>query len=213
MKTTTTLALTCLLGIATANAAVTLTPTQDSDVYEMFGNPTGSNWDLGVSSSPSGPHSQKSLIQFNLTGINGNDIQSATLRLYVNSPVEGNGVFVAGDVSIYSQAAAWNAVTLNWSGFSQGALLGTLNVSNNLTWVEFDATAIAKAWANGTTANNGFLLQTANGSVSQSAAFASMETGFAPQLVITTGAAVPEPSAMVLAIAGVAGLTFRRRRN
>src|SRR5690606_12004819 len=66
-----------------------LTPVRDSDVYSFTDAPTSSVHTLGVTASGEGsPHSQRSLVQFDLTGadVAAGRVESAMLRLYVLAP-------------------------------------------------------------------------------------------------------------------------------
>lgn len=183
-----------------AASAVTLTPTQDSDVYSFTDMPTGTLFTLGVNASGAGaPHSQRTLIQFNATaatlGMTAGQIASAKLRLYVLAPDANYGTFTPGTVSVFTQNTAWTVPTLRWSTLQPGAAAGTLTLTAGSVdkWVEVDVTAAVVEWVAGTRANNGFLLQAQSETATPllNATFASMDIPpgtYAPQLVVTAGA-------------------------
>lgn len=186
---------------------VTLTPTQDRDVYQGTGLPTGTDYSLGVSSSGAfgGGHSQKSIIQFNVTGtttgMTAEDVGSAKLRLYVLPPeVYPSGSDIGGNILISYQTGAWTESGLRWATFSPGAIINTLTLVADRpyndgqgttiyainTWVEVDVTSAVKAWLSGTQVNYGFLLAPdETNSPYLSSAFADSVGGWKPQLIIT----------------------------
>jgi len=191
---------------ATAMAqTVTLTPVQDSDVYSYpgDGNPTSTVFSLGVNSTPPDYptlHSQKSLIQFDLSALPfpPSEIGSAVLRLFVLPPDPAYGSLYPGDVYVRRQAVAWSvtATTPKWPTFQSAAEMGSfpvLTASAN-QWVQHDITPTAIGWASGTYPNHGLFLAplTDRMSPSLNVTFASMEVpGYEPQLVITRKVPVP----------------------
>ncbi len=193
-----------------ANAqSITLNPIEDTDVYQFISRPTSSTHSLGVVSSNGAGHSQKSVIRFDLTKeatkIKAEEIVSAKLRLYVlpdSSPGSGfGGTLTPGTVAAYLQGSAWSTSTIRWTDFVSQSFIGSLSVTTassdeNPVWLEMDATSTVKSWLTGT-ANYGFLLQANDemASPSLSVNFASAETGFKPQLVITTTGQTPIPTA------------------
>jgi hypothetical protein len=192
---------------------VILTPVQDRDVYQGTGLPTSTPYSLGVSSSVAfgGGHSQKSLVQFDVTetstGMTAEEVGSAKLRLYVLSPeVYPSGETIGGDLQVYLQQTAWTSTNLFWNSFSPGAFVNTLTLTADHDlgdgwgtwvypidiWVEVDVTSAVKSWLAGTDPNYGFILSPdETGSPTLSSVFAASNTGFKPELVITE-AAPPE---------------------
>jgi hypothetical protein len=197
--------------------SVTLFPSQDSDVYAFLDAPTSTIYTLGVNASGAGaPHSQRSLIQFNLTplAIPAAEIGTAVLRVYVVAPDAGFGTLTGGNVSVYSQEKSWTVSdpTLHWSDLSPGTLIGSLPILSTSAdkWIELDATALVKSWASGSQANYGFLLQAESESATPflNVTFASMEVNSVggnsgPQLVVTRAVAPAVPPALTV-IAGPA---------
>ncbi len=186
---------------------VILTPLQDRDVYEFTGMPTDSDYSLGVSSSVAfgGGHSQKSVVQFDVTeastAMTAADIGRAKLRLYVLPPgAYPFGQNIGGDILISFQTQPWTEDTLRWATFSAGGPINTLTLTADRpyddgrgttiyqleVWVEVDVTSAVKAWLAGEQANHGFLLEPdEENSPYLSAAFADSITGWKPELVIT----------------------------
>lgn len=194
-----------ICSIAVTCAQVILTPAQDTDLYQFSTYPTGTTYSLGVNSSGGAGHSQKTLIQFDPTasklGMSASEIGRAVLRLYIlpDDPSNGyGGVLTPGMVSVHAQSVAWNVNTVRWSTASPGAVVGSISVtqpstSTSAVWIEVDVTATVKAWVAGSMINNGFVLKSADEMASPmlNVLFASMETGFPPQLVVTKAAAAP----------------------
>lgn len=191
---------------AAAVADVVLHPTQDRDVYQGTGLPTGTAETLGVSSSGAfgGGHSQKSLIQFEVTeataGVGAAELGSATLRLYVMQPeVYPRGYDIGGTVKVFFQESFWLENDLYWASFDEGALVNSfvLEADRDLgdgagtwvypigVWVEVDVTEAVRGWLDGSVPNHGLVLAPdETGSPYLSSVFADSMTGFKPELVI-----------------------------
>ena len=169
----------------------------------------------------------RSLVQFNLStllGLTAADITSASLRLYVSglntnaqststsavvtvSPILGDWRETNADVGP-APLATWNA----FFGATPTILFGSVVASQTVTGVGFfdwDITALAKSWQDGSQTNYGVLLQAPGplGDVGI-ADTDSLGAAFAPALIVTSP--VPEPTAGVLGILGVLSLTLRR---
>ena len=98
--------------LAATGETVTLAPTKDSDIYSYTDRATGTTGTLGINSSGVGsPHSQRTLIQFDLAGlaIPAAEIGSAKLRLFVVPPDPSFGALTPGNVEILRQTAAWTS--------------------------------------------------------------------------------------------------------
>ncbi|GAA5483081.1 DNRLRE domain-containing protein [Haloferula sargassicola] len=172
--------------------AQTLTPLRDSDVYAYLDQPTSSTFSLGVSASgPGAPHSQHSVVQFDLSGIAlaADQLGSATLRLFVLAPDSAFGDLGAGDVEVFRQGAAWTVDTLRWNSLQPEAYQGAFPITTDSidSWVEFDLTPLVREWLSGAQPNYGILLRPATEDPAElNVTFASMEfPGFSPQLVLT----------------------------
>ena len=117
-------------------------------------------------------------------------------RLYVlENSANGSGfggTLQPGNLAIFTQGKSWSTETARWSNISNANYVGEIPVTHASTateavWVELDATVVVRSWLTGT-ANDGFLLQAASKTATAqlSVNFASMETGFKPQLIIQT---------------------------
>ncbi len=180
--------------------AETLTPVKDSDVYSFLGpngGPTSTIFSLGVNSTPTDSatlHSQKTLIQFNISALTipADQIGSAKLRLFVIPPSAEFGALSPGNVHVHRQAAAWGDVTASypqWATFSSAGEIGIIPIlaSSAEKWVEVDITPTVIAWKSSAVPNNGLFLapQADRTSPTLNVTFTSMEvTGYEPQLVV-----------------------------
>lgn len=187
-----------------AAESVTLSPSQDGDVYSYLDQPTSTVHTLNVSASGEGaPHSNRSLIQFDLStlGIPSAEIGSAVLRLYTYPPDIGGTGF--GDVSIRRQASAWTATTLRWNQIQPQEEVVLMPVTVMNAWVEADVTTLVKQWAAGTFSNHGFVLMPESETSGLNITFISMDLpnpSYTPRLVVTRAEIPP-----VLSISSVNG--------
>lgn len=199
----------------------TLNPTQDSDVYQGSGFPTGSVGTLGVTPSGGSGHSQWSLIEFSfsggeLAGISGDDVMSAMLQLRIE-PGTDFAPHSAGPMTIVEQDSAWSADTLTWDGFDPDAPIGTFMVGDETStesmdvFAEFDVTSYVQGALADPAGDHGILLQPASEFGGAAVSFASMETDAPPELMIST---VPEPETYALILGGlVLAFTVIRKRR
>jgi len=185
---------------------ITLGPTKDSDIYSYTDRATGTTGTLGINSSGVGsPHSQRTLIQFNLAGlaIPAAEIGSAKLRLFVVPPDPSFGALTPGNVEVLRQTAAWTITnpTLRWNHFQAADPVGLLAVPAGSSgfWVEMEVKPLVVAWASGSVANYGFALQAESETIPLNVTFAAMEaTGYGSQLVITRAEAPVIPPVLTL---------------
>ncbi len=204
--------------------SVTLTPEEDTDVYQFTSYPTSSTHSLGVNVSNNSGHSQRSLVRFAVTTAStratAETLASATLRLYVlPDATTGSGfggTVESGDIAIFTQGGTWSAATARWSTVTPADHIGDLAISKASTgsrqvWVEVDATTAVRSWLSGAS-NNGFVIQglDENAADQVNVNFASMETGFPPELVITTGGIPPEVEQHVRPVVRVIGKVPRK---
>lgn len=195
-----------ILAVSSASGEpVILYPVQDSDVYSYpgDGNPTSTNFSLGVSSTPpdyATLHSQKSLIQFDVSSLPfpASEIGTAVLRLYVFPPDPTYGPLYPGDVYVRRQAVAWTvtATTPKWPMFQSAGDMGSFPVLTGYAnqWVQHDITGTVAGWVAREFPNHGLFLAplTDRMSPSLNVTFASMEVpGYQPQLVITRKVPLP----------------------
>jgi hypothetical protein len=193
------------LTIAAAAQTVTLQPTQDGDIYSYLDQPTSTIYTLNVSASGTGaPHSNRSLIQFDLSslGFPAAEIGSAVLRLYAYPPDMGTTGF--GNVSIRRQLGTWAPSTLRWNQIQPQEEVALLPVTSANAWVQADVTLVARQWAAGSVANHGLVLMTESELNHLNITFLSMDmptATFRPQLVISRAAAVQPEVAPALTLA------------
>jgi hypothetical protein len=181
-----------------------------------------------LNTGASSAHSMPSYLKFDLSGltaVNAEDIESATLRLYLTD-VAASG-FGVNPSEAYPVSANFNLVTGgDWSKATitygnapaAGPLVGGITGIDSVgVWVELDLTDVVQGWVSGDTANYGLRLTQPtnvrdNTNTSVFAMFAS--DGAAsnrPELVINT---VPEPSVcLLLGGTGMFFLVARRRRS
>ncbi|QIF01664.1 DNRLRE domain-containing protein [Roseimicrobium sp. ORNL1] len=185
-------------------------------------------------------HHMSAFLQFDLTpliveALAGDDIISATMRLYVLSGAESG--FGAGPSATYPVSfdvrlleGSWNEATLTWNNQPGGAYNPTTTsppgtivatsptITNTGIWVDVDITDILTGWLDDPATNYGLRLTQPtevrdSGGASVFPSFASSEyatESYRPQLVVQT---VPEPETAVLFGLGVAGFLTVRRRN
>lgn len=182
-----------------------------------------------LNTGASSPHSMPSYLKFDLSGLVGvdsEDIESATLRLYLTDvAASGFGVNpseafpVTVDFSLVT-GGDWSKSTITYGNApATNGIVGTVSGIDGVGyWIELDLTDVVQDWVSGDVANYGLkLTQPANvrdgSNTSVFAMFAS--DGAAankPELVVTTAGAVPEPSTVLLTGAGLALVLMRRRR-
>lgn len=200
--------------LAAMGETLTLAPTKDSDIYSYTDRATGTKGTLGVNSSGVGsPHSQRTLIQFNLAGlaIPAAEIGSAKLRMFVVPPDPAFGALVPGNVEILRQTAAWTIADLRWNHFQAADRVNLLAVpaGSSGSWVEVEVKPLVIAWASGSVPNHGFALQAESETISLNVTFAAMEaTGFGPQLLITRVEAPVIPPILAVTSSG-SGMQLR----
>src|SRR5207247_1858374 len=119
--------------VTTAQAGPTRTFTPIGDTYVDSSVPSsnyGTKTNLSVDSSPV----QESYLKFQLTGLTGNTITSAKLRLYVSD----NGSVKGGSVAKMSNTS-WTETGVNYNNRPtiDGATLATLGAVNIGSWYEF----------------------------------------------------------------------------
>jgi hypothetical protein len=185
----------CLIAATAAAETVTLAPSQDGDIYSYLDQPTSTVYTLNVSASGEGaPHSNRSLIQFDLgvLGIPAAEIGSAVLRLYVYPPDMGTAGF--GNVSLRRQASAWTPATLRWNRIQPQEQVTLLPVTSMNAWVEADMTSVVKQWVAGTVPNHGLVMMPESETSALNVTFLSMDmptATYRPHLVVTRTEVTP----------------------
>tara|TARA_B100001769_G_C22091238_1_gene588539 strand:+ start:1220 stop:1870 length:651 start_codon:yes stop_codon:yes gene_type:complete len=203
------------LALATSSYAVTLNPYVDSDVYHYYGSVDSTPTTLGTSYAAFGPsdHSQSSAMIFDLSSVAPGSFATATLRLY-GLPFDPSGqasFSVGAGANVSMLTNEWEVAGLSTSTYDNSVVMGgPLQVfSEYQGWAEYDVTGIVNAQLSPAYQNYGIGLQALPGAAYQ---FASSETGFAPELVLS---AVPEPStyALVLGLFASAFLFIKRKNK
>lgn len=181
--------------------AVTLEPSQDTDVYQFTGRPTSTQFSLNI--TPPTGHGLKSIVQFAVTqanvGFGADEVAEATLRLYVLAPLGDLESFGAGSIEAYFQTAAWTEPDIRWPDFMPGAKVGTIEVTGHSTeskaaFVELDVTDAVRAWLSGSVANHGLILQSPTDGSGAATAFGARDfnpldaSAVPPQLIIEQAA-------------------------
>lgn len=188
------LSLLLLPTLVSAQETITLNPTQDSDAYQFVGFPTGTTFSLGVNPSGGGGHTQKSLVQFDVSesslGFGADKVASATLRFYVLPPTAEFESFTAGDLDVLFQTQNWSVSTLRFSTIAPGEKITTFNVPETEVFVEADVTSAVREWLEGRD-NFGFVVQNPDEFSGASTSLGATEAGenLQPALIIERGSA------------------------
>ncbi len=162
---------------ATATTPVppkTLTFTPVADTWVQQSSPTtnyGSRTTVGVDGSPI----KEMLLKFDVAGLYGRAVQSATLRLYcVDSSNIGGEFHVVPDSSWTESGVTWNTAPA-----ADPAVLGTLASVRSGNWYELDVTPAVTA--------DGLVTLEAVSTSANGAGYTSKEgtASFEPQLVVT----------------------------
>ncbi len=229
------LALASVVAFATADSTV-LNASLTNRLLQFEPNENDHSDFLSTFNSPG--NMQNSMLEFRLSEpLAGDTITSATLRLYGKS-YEGSGA--ASTVSLYRITTSWSETTSTWTNSSAGNpwanlggdAVGTTGAqmtnpyavwSGNQTstgaWYDWDVTNLVGLMAQGTVANDGFLLTAPVGNqlawVSRDGLGAgnlSLPAGNVPELDITYTPATPEPASLLAMAASLLVLARRRRR-
>ena len=214
-----------LLTAGTANAApIVLSSSQDAlliasgplaNIPQPGG--LGGKGYLTVNFSDAAPN--YGLIQFDVSSLSGNTINSASLALHHLMNTSSTAIF-----GVFQNTSAWNASTAIYSSaptfdpvpivakniLSVGGAPGGHGTIEN-----FDITSLVQDWVDGSAANYGLSFMRTNGSNPFLYFAASGYLGGvdAPQLIVDA-TPIPEPMTLALFGAGFAGLIgIGRRRN
>jgi len=165
-----------------------------ADACVMEGRPTynfGSTSDMWVGYDdylePDG-RIVRSLVRFDLSSIPaGATINSATLRLYLVGSWDYPGK--TRTITTYRTGSSWSESSVTWNNKpSYAEAYGSAGVTHGSgVWYSFDVTNLVRGWVNGTWPNYGIMLRGPEWSGSDSSwkSFATRESSYDPQLVIT----------------------------
>jgi hypothetical protein len=138
---------------------------QDATVYQ--GNATGA---LGTQSylyvGANVYNEYRSLVQFDVSSLNGFAISTGTFLLYFDSGQD----FLSGNMTLqpYVVTSSWSESTVTWNtqpSFSSSAASGgwTNTPNNNNGYFQCDVTGTLRNWVNGSTPNYGFICKGTQG--------------------------------------------------
>jgi len=130
----------------------------------------------------------RSLVRFDLSSIPaGATINSATLRLYLVGSWDYPGK--TRTITTYRTSSSWSEPSVTWNNKpSYAEAYGSAGVTHGSdVWYSFDVTNLVRGWVNGTWPNYGIMLRGPEWSGSDSSwkSFATRESSYDPQLVIT----------------------------
>lgn len=231
------LSLTTAMGLAIgagAAQAATYAATQDTYLYEFFGNqgaPTGDSGGIMVWNHQSN-HGAKALLQFDSAWATDAALSgafTATLNLYQYcetggfvSACAGDGPDVTTDVLLQGSAWAEDDGAIAWSDITEASTpsVSFVQTDSSNGWLSVDVTDLVLAWVNGTT-DYGFALSQEAYGVSRdeggsltASAFCDSESsgttcsaaGLSPYLEISAVSQVPVPAAAWLFGSAILGL-------
>jgi hypothetical protein len=198
----TALALCLVLAPAPGSAVVTLAPTHDTYVNAAAPDVSYGNA-VYLSAENNASTVERSYLEFDTSGLSGQTVTAATLRIWVIRDNAGGG---ASDIlEVYPVYSAWtDALTYNQSlSLTLGAMAasmpttdypGPTNDTAPPQAVDFDVTALVQSWVSGAT-NEGVMIQLST-SANADYRFASLENSdptLATSLTVTTSTAAPPP--------------------
>ncbi len=175
-----------------APEVITLNASADAYVYERDPNAnTGSDVYL-FAGNDEDPESQmgvmRSFVRFDLPAIRAYQVQQAVLRLYY----AGYADFENQWRTVFSSAAPtpWDEKTVTWAnqpGRGMDVAGTTISTNDPFGYVEIDVTTVTSDWLRGSVSNYGLMIQgpESRGSNWAYRVFASRESAYPPQLVIT----------------------------
>lgn len=115
-----------------------------------------------VTVNVSGSNGAQGLVQFDLTklpmGTTGANVSYASLRLFINK------VGVPGSINIYAANSAWTEATITGTNHpGPGTLIASgVPVTTAGSFLIIPVTSLVQSWIDGSTVNNGLLLQAAD---------------------------------------------------
>ena len=166
------LAFVCLIGMSFAAAAQTLPVS--GDTFVSPGSAT--NYSTSPTVNVGGADAYQGLIAFDLSGlpagVTSASVAKASITLFVNK------LGSPGAIDVYAANGHWteSTVTGNNAPASGLVIASQLPVTIASNYITIDATALVKAWLDGTVANAGILLTADAGSPSTSVLFDSKES-------------------------------------
>jgi hypothetical protein len=146
------------------------------DAYIASGSPT-TNYGVDTAVQVDNSPIKHFLLKFDVTGVSGQTITSAKIRLYnMDASGKGGDFYRVSDNSWQEETVTWNTAPA-----ADTTLLASLGAVNANNWYEVDVTSLV-------TGDGTFSLKM-NSTNTDGAYYSTKEgaAGFAPQLIITTG--------------------------
>ncbi len=167
--------------------------TAGADAYVAENDPGGNTGDLpyllaGYDEDPQTMEGTvRSLIRFDLSGLESHVIQSATLRLYYAGFSDYEDM--ARLIEVFAADGPWHETEVTWLNQpSMAEPYGSISILANKQYGyrEIDVTTLVEAWVDGSVANHGIYLvgPEVSGSDYSYRVFGARETAYPPQLVI-----------------------------
>jgi hypothetical protein len=164
-------------------------------------------------------HDLRSLVQFDLTGVNLGVGEIATLSLFVADgstvgfPVVNPSPNGAVTIDLFAVTSSWDAATVNWSSQpTYGAAPVDTKVLDGIGgYVTFDVTSLVQSWLSNPGSNFGFSLQQRDVVVNGGSVQAVYHSSASANRPFLYAGPVPEP-ALTTVVGAVATLLLRRRR-
>jgi len=164
--------------------SATLTFEASDDAMVKSSSPTKNYGNDSTLRLRAGDPQYDSFLKFTVTGVSGM-IQSARLRLYVTDGSNDGGAVYLVSNSYLNSSTPWQESGITWNNAPaiSGAPLAAVTDAASSTRVEYDVTSAV--------AGNGIYSFGLSSASTNSIYFSSKEAAFPPELVITTGAALP----------------------
>jgi len=138
---------------------------------------------------------KQGLVRFDAASIAGQEVNSATLKLYLNEIAAG------GTISIHAITSSWSESTVNWDNQPPAEATATavveLATADEGSAISIDVTDVVERWADGNLADGGFLIVTSDG-IKAYFDTKEMAGGVPATLTVDTGPAVSDGRAIVL---------------
>lgn len=180
--------------LSTAVLADTTSLPMTDDAFILGLRPTANygDWD-DIFVTSYGP--KQGLVRFDGASIAGQDVNSATLNLYLND------IANAGTISIHALTSSWSESTVTWDSQPPAEAVATavvtLTTDDEGTVIAIDVTDAVARWADGSLADAGFLIVTTDNIKAYFDA-KEMAGGIPATLTVDTGPAVSDGRAIVL---------------